>query len=101
MHSSRIRSRADRLRVEGAIRPNDIPDDLPPAESETLFEKGFRIIESDVVSDDDSFECMVIDDWGRVRIWTRKYSVFFYQHADLEKMLFAPRNPPNDPGMAI
>ena len=77
--SSRVRSRAERMNVPG-----------PQGSAVILL--------STIVVGDDTFDCMEIDDAGRVTIWTKQKVWFLTRDgADgrIEKLRYVPRHPPS------
>jgi len=94
--SNRIRSREERLDTRNAFRP--AADGSYPAEmfQKPIAERAAVITLPYIQRGDDVFECMAIDDYGYVLIWTRDKVWFLAQEGidDLvEKLRCLPRHP--------
>ncbi len=76
--SSRVRSRAKRMGLSGGQSAAVIPLSL-------------------IIGGDDTFDCMEIDDYGHVTIWTKQKVWFLTRDGvggQIEKLRYVPRHPP-------
>ena len=90
---NRVRTRAERLDTRRAFRRTpggEYPHDYTPSSS-----RGAVIDLNMIVRDGDCFECMEVDDFGGVLIWTqRKVWLLARNHPNgIEKLFYVPRHP--------
>lgn len=92
----RVRTRAERLDTSKASRlgPNGrYPEDYLASKGD-----GAVIGVDQIVWEGDIFECMEVDDYGNVCIWTqlRVWVLLRKETANLEKLIYVPRHPPEN-----
>src|SRR5262245_37312991 len=90
----RVRTMTQRLETSQAFRCG--LDGNYPADYSPSSERGAIIDLAQIVRGDDVFECMEVDDFGNVCIWTQQKVWFLLRKetANLEKLIFVPRHPP-------
>jgi len=93
----RVRSRDARLNTADAFRVG--PDGhYPPDYHSGGNDRAAVIPLSTVIFGDDIFECMDVDDFGHVLIWTRDKVWFLNRegiNGGIEKLRYLPRHPPD------
>jgi hypothetical protein len=80
----RVRTSEQRLDVSMVMSPDDPQYDA---------RQGCIITQSLIVSEDDRFEAMSIDDGGNVTIWTKKRVWGLFRFGGMEKLKYLPRHP--------
>ena len=95
MDPERVHTRAARIDTSTACRLG--PNGRYPDEYSSNKNAGAVIDQTYVTQFGDAFESMEIDDYGSVMIWTRDNVWCIRRDRGMEKLIFLPRNPPNQP----
>lgn len=93
---NRVRSMSDRLDVSTAYR---IGNDGRYATDYSPRSSRGAVVDCSMVLAGDVFECMEVDEGGRVTIWTRDKVWFLTREGSggcIEKLRYVPRNPPQN-----
>ena len=91
----KVRTRTERIDVGLGWRRGS--DGKYPSNYSQSSGRGAIIDQKFVVSCDDEFECLEIDDFGHVTIWTRKKVWLLTRtghQSGIEKLIYVPRHPP-------
>jgi hypothetical protein len=90
-NTNKVKTREDRLAVQNAVSQTEKYEN-----PELAKKKGFIVNWNDyeMLSKDDNFDTMWIDNAGNVIIWTEKRVWSLHRRIDgKEKMTYVPRNP--------
>jgi len=91
----RVHTRVARLDIAAAYRRGQ--NGQYPEEYSGSLDRGAIIDQAFLVKDGDIFECMEIDDFGHVTIWTSQKIWFLVRDGSsggIEKLRYVPRHPP-------